>query len=806
MGADLGGMTVQEATAAIQSRARADLERPLRLQLRDGAAQVSAQDLGLTLDAVRTAQRALSIGRTGGWIDRWGHRVEALATGQETAPLVGFQQAKATAVLSELARTRVDQPVRDAELTISTGGPVIEPSQTGYTLDVGETLKKLPSSLEALYAQQEPVRPVVHETQPAVTEQHLAEASQMVTMAWSRPLSATFQNRTWTLPVDQLRPMIALQGQGAGVSPALKADALQKWVTSVAADINRPAKDARIKVTTGSVDVVPGRDQHEVDVAATAAQLQQAAFAGNGQVKAVVRVTPPDITDAELRAAAAEADALVRRPLSLQLGDRSWTLSRKKLTTMLQWRGSGEKQQPYLEPRELRNWVNAVGKDIYRAPKDAEIVVTSNGVRAIPEQSGIRMAAWKTFKTLRAALLDPSGKVEVSTRKIAADVTARDLRKAVDTANLLIGEPVRLTWNGEQWTADLNTLRDWLRWNGEGAQTEPYLSEDAITGFVASVADEVYQAPQNAYITIDSGLPELVPDIKGVEVDTEAAVALVGDLATATSRSAELPTYNISPSIVAADLQDEYNLMSAWTSDRLYMTLGELTWWLDREDITEAVWWNGQGGTELNPYLGVDTMEEQIRLYVAEPPDTMIDYRATAEDAVAALEDGHRTIEITSRHVNTPAAAHIGDEAHWAGNFPAKWIDLNLKTQSIAAYEGGKQVRLSLITSGRPELATPTGVYSVMDKLSPYTFISPWPKGHKWWYPTAESNFALRFRYGGLYIHDAPWRTVYGPGTNGSGRSGADSTGSHGCVNVPYEMMAWLYSWSEVGTPIIIHK
>ncbi|MDQ3856637.1 MAG: L,D-transpeptidase, partial [Chloroflexota bacterium] len=149
---------------------------------------------------------------------------------------------------------------------------------------------------------------------------------------------------------------------------------------------------------------------------------------------------------------------------------------------------------------------------------------------------------------------------------------------------------------------------------------------------------------------------------------------------------------------------------------------------------------------------------------------------------------------------------HQGDEAYWNGNFPSKWIDINLTSQSIAAYQGGTQVRTSLVTTGRPELPTPTGVYSILAKRSPYTFISPWPKDSEWWYPDSETNFAMLFRSGGFYIHDAPWRYAYGPGTNGSGPRGGAYTGSHGCVNVPYAMMAFLYSWSDVGTPVVIHN
>ncbi|MDP9351746.1 MAG: L,D-transpeptidase/peptidoglycan binding protein, partial [Chloroflexota bacterium] len=650
-----------------------------------------------------------------------------------------------------------------------------------------------------------PVALVVRETRPAVTEQQLAQVSEAVALAWSKPLNVAFQDRRWALPIERVRALLSLQGGGAQVRPQVDQAALRSWVLEVASGVNRDPRNAQVNVSPGSVKLVAGREGYEVDTPATVARFSSAILAGSGSAVPVVNVMTPDITDQELTQAVANAHQMVSRPLSLELGSKRWSLDPGTLTDMLRWHGAGADTTPYLDPAPLRQWGRSIASDVYTPPTDARIEVTDAGARVIPDRAGVEVGTWKTMKALQAATLNPAGRVTVATRRIPAEVVAADLQKAAEEANRLIGSPIELTLGDQIWTVDKATLREWLRWSGEGAKQAPYLDNDEMAAFISSIESEIYEAPENAYVTIESGVPELVSEQEGVKLDTEAALALLGTLTDSERRSAQLPTVPLLPDVRASDLQAEYELMSSWTSDRLYLKLGELTWWLDREDITEAVWWNGQGGTELNPYLGVDTMEQQIRLFVTEPPDTIIDYRATAEDAVAALEDGNRTVEITSRHLNTPSSPHIGDEARWAGQFPDKWIDLNLTTQSMAAYEGGKQVRVSLITSGRPELATPTGVYSVMDKLSPYTFISPWPKGHKWWYPTADANFALRFRHGGLYIHDAPWRSVYGPGTNGSGRSGAASTGSHGCVNVPYEMMVWLYGWSEVGTTIVIH-
>ncbi len=99
---------------------------------------------------------------------------------------------------------------------------------------------------------------------------------------------------------------------------------------------------------------------------------------------------------------------------------------------------------------------------------------------------------------------------------------------------------------------------------------------------------------------------------------------------------------------------------------------------------------------------------------------------------------------------------------------------------------------------------TPIGRYSVLSKHSPFTFVSPWPPGSPYWYETATSRYALRITGNGIYLHDAPWRPYYGPGTNvpHTDPDGVWRTGSHGCINMPFQAAAWLYGWAPAGTPV----
>ena len=136
---------------------------------------------------------------------------------------------------------------------------------------------------------------------------------------------------------------------------------------------------------------------------------------------------------------------------------------------------------------------------------------------------------------------------------------------------------------------------------------------------------------------------------------------------------------------------------------------------------------------------------------------------------------------------------------------PEKAITISLSEQVIRAYEHGQQVFWTYTTTGRPGLETDAGSFKVYWKVSPWTMHSPWPKGSPYWYPDSKVQMVMWFN-GGDGIHDAYWRSRYGPGTNGPhyDPTGED-TGTHGCVNVPYHNMVWLWDWTPTGTPVIVY-
>jgi lipoprotein-anchoring transpeptidase ErfK/SrfK len=146
------------------------------------------------------------------------------------------------------------------------------------------------------------------------------------------------------------------------------------------------------------------------------------------------------------------------------------------------------------------------------------------------------------------------------------------------------------------------------------------------------------------------------------------------------------------------------------------------------------------------------------------------------------------------------------DLTQYIAPIPDKLIMVSTESQTLRAYQDGVLVHESYVTTGRPELPTVHGVFHVYDKVTPFEFISPWPTSSPWYYPPSWVTYWMPF-YGGYGLHDAPWRKVYGPGTNlpHYDTDPGEPFGSHGCVNIPLPDMTWLWNWTTVGTTVVVY-
>ena len=118
-----------------------------------------------------------------------------------------------------------------------------------------------------------------------------------------------------------------------------------------------------------------------------------------------------------------------------------------------------------------------------------------------------------------------------------------------------------------------------------------------------------------------------------------------------------------------------------------------------------------------------------------------------------------------------------------------KAIVVSISHQMLWAYKGDRVVLRSYVSTGRAGFDTPVGAFTILSKLPSQTMEGV--IGGEY-YNVPDVPWVLYFTNSGHALHGTYWHNNFG------------TPMSHGCVNLPMDVAAWLYDWAPVGTPVQI--
>lgn len=117
-------------------------------------------------------------------------------------------------------------------------------------------------------------------------------------------------------------------------------------------------------------------------------------------------------------------------------------------------------------------------------------------------------------------------------------------------------------------------------------------------------------------------------------------------------------------------------------------------------------------------------------------------------------------------------------------------IEIVKGSQRLIAWQGGRAVLSTHVSTGAPGHVTPSGRFSILSKERMH-----WSNQYHVYMP-----YAMRV-VGGIFIHELP---ITRDGRR-IGSAAIGSPASHGCIRVPTGTAARLFNWATVGTPVLIH-
>ena len=210
----------------------------------------------------------------------------------------------------------------------------------------------------------------------------------------------------------------------------LDADQAELELQLIAGEIDHPVQDARIDVVPNgddaSVVVVPEQAGSRLSIEDTSARLQKAVAAGlPASVDLVMETEEPSLTAADLQAAKAQAERILAQPLTLQLDERRWVISRSEIAQTLEFdRPAGQPTQVSVNAGALQGRLQQIGREVERPPLDARFSFSGGILRVIREsQDGRRLDVDTLSTQVRDRLL--SGERTLALPVVAAQPRVR---------------------------------------------------------------------------------------------------------------------------------------------------------------------------------------------------------------------------------------------------------------------------------------------------------------------------------------------------------------------------------------------
>ena len=162
-----------------------------------------------------------------------------------------------------------------------------------------------------------------------------------------------------------------------------------------------------------------------------------------------------------------------------------------------------------------------------------------------------------------------------------------------------------------------------------------------------------------------------------------------------------------------------------------------------------------------------------------------IDEAKETQDLISVIKEGQ--IITKEPQYNQKAFSLI----HGKNDVGNNYVEIDLSKQHLWFYKNGSLIVEGNVVTGNVSAghATPKGVYRLKYKQEDTVL-----KGADYAVPV---TFWMPFN-GGVGLHDASWRSVFGG-------SIYETNGSHGCVNMPYNVAKTIFDNIDVNTPVICY-
>ena len=300
----VGGLTVEQAAVTLtQHYSSSGLEK-INFSTPENSYQLDPSEIGLSMDAVRSALSAFHFGRSypvSNWLFE---QIFIFSKKVEIPPVLIFDQNIAFEILENIARTE-DIPLKEASLLLEGTKVIATPGQVGRTLDQAASLEKLTAAINNYDF--DTIDLVVKEETPTLLDAtpFLSDAQIILDRPFTilAPEGIISNIRKWTITPENLAPMLTFSTPGDNPQkPTLQFidESLDGLIRSISEQVDSAPKNPRFIFNDESRELdlyQEGMPGINVDIPASKAAIQSAMTNGNNHAELVINTLNPEVAD-----------------------------------------------------------------------------------------------------------------------------------------------------------------------------------------------------------------------------------------------------------------------------------------------------------------------------------------------------------------------------------------------------------------------------------------------------------------------------------------------------------------------------
>lgn len=342
------------------------------------------------------------------------------------------------------------------------------------------------------------------------------------------------------------------------------------------------------------------------------------------------------------------------------------------------------------------------------------------------------------------------------------------------------------------------------------------LNEEKFSSLISEKIPSLSVEPKNAELKIETGEITEVAEKSGQNVDTtdleNKIIALIDEDETNNSFTINLATTKIDPEIKVADLTEAKTYANTILAKKVYLTYNGKTYTPAKSDIGNWIYFSVENGN-YNAFLSDNAIKTYLAKIASNFEIKKIDKKINAsnnevieEGRTGVYLDKTKALSSIKAQINSSNTIRVAMETYEEapeevkvfpaegivpGRYEGKYIDIDLSQQQLCMIETNNVLGCYIVSSGKASMPTPTGTRFIQSK-HPKAWSAKYGLYMPFWQALG----------GGYGIHELPeWPSGY--------KEGEDHLGipvSHGCVRLGVGPAETVYNWTEIGTPVYIHK